>query len=53
MADSAKGKKNGKTQSDKFIEAAKTLGCDESEAVFDKKLKKIATRLPQKTGGNS
>ena len=31
-----------KSQIDKFREAAKELECDESEAAFDAKLKKIA-----------
>lgn len=30
-----------KSQSTKFIETARKLGCDEDEAAFDKKLKKI------------
>lgn len=34
------------SQIDKFVEVARTLGCDESEAAFDVKLKKLTT--PQK-----
>lgn len=31
-----------KPQYDHFVEAARSLGCDESEAAFDEKLKKVA-----------
>lgn len=38
-----------KKQIDKFREAARELECDESEAAFDKKLKKIAkSQSPEK-----
>lgn len=36
-----------KTQSEKFIEAARELGCDESESAFDEKLKKLAEHKPE------
>lgn len=36
-----------KLQKDKFIEAAKQLGCDESEAAFNEKLKKLAKQQPE------
>jgi len=41
--------KNPKTsvQRDKFIEIARSLGCDESESAFDKKLGKLAGAKPQ------
>jgi hypothetical protein len=39
--------KKDKTQLDKFKAAARELGCDESEAVFDEKLKKM---VPVKKG---
>jgi hypothetical protein len=35
-------------QSKRFIEAARELGCDEDEAAFDEKLKRIATAKPAK-----
>ena len=35
------------TQSDKFHEAARNLGADESEAVFDRALLKVAISPPQ------
>lgn len=39
--------KAGKTQSERFIEAARALGCDEDEAAFDEKLKRIAQAKPK------
>ena len=36
----------GKSQYDKFKDAARDLGCDENEAVFEEKLKKIAKAPP-------
>jgi hypothetical protein len=39
--------KKGKPQKDKFIEAAKEHGCDESEAAFKEKLKKLAEQPPK------
>ena len=39
-------KTNQKTQKDKFIETARALGCDESEAAFDAKLKKLLSHKP-------
>ena len=36
-------------QSKSFVEAARELGCDESEATFDKMLKKIASAPPPKS----
>ncbi len=35
-------------QAKKFQQAAKDLGCDESEEVFDEKLKKVASAPPPK-----
>jgi hypothetical protein len=32
----------GKTQHERFVETARELGCDEDEAAFDEKLKRIA-----------
>jgi hypothetical protein len=37
-----------KKQIDKFKEAAKNIGCDESEEAFDAKLKSIAKSPPPK-----
>ena len=34
-------------QSQRFIEAARELGCDEDEDAFDEKLKIIATQKPK------
>lgn len=39
--------KSQSTQKAKFIAAAKAAGCDESEAAFDNRLKKIATAKPE------
>ena len=35
-------------QSKRFAEAARKAGCDESEAAFERKLKKLATARPTK-----
>jgi hypothetical protein len=35
------------SQYDRFIETARQLGCDEDEAAFDEKLKKIARPKPK------
>jgi hypothetical protein len=35
-----------KEQHKRFIETARELGCDEDEAAFDEKLKRIATAKP-------
>lgn len=37
------GKKDDPEQSKRFIETARALECDEDEAAFDEKLKRIAT----------
>lgn len=37
-------------QSEAFVNAARALGCDESEAHFDASLKKVARHKPQKDG---
>jgi hypothetical protein len=46
-----------KPQLQRFIETARELECDEDEAAFDEKLKRIATAKPKpkatKTGGQS
>lgn len=34
-------------QSRRFVETARELGCDEDEAAFDEKLKRIATAKPK------
>jgi hypothetical protein len=36
-----------KTQHQRFIEAARDLECDEDEAAFDEKLRRIATAKPK------
>jgi hypothetical protein len=36
-----------RTQSERFIETARALGCDESEAAFDDKLRQIAQYKPE------
>jgi len=38
--------KEQKKQSDKFIEAARELGCDEDESAFDEMVKKVAKAPP-------
>jgi hypothetical protein len=42
------GKKSDPTQSKRFIETARELGCDEDEAAFEEKLKQIATAKPRR-----
>ncbi len=37
-----------KNQKEKFIKTARELGCDESEAAFDAKLKKLVAAKPKK-----
>lgn len=39
---------NKKPQIDKFRETAKELECNESEKDFDRKLKKLAEKRPEK-----
>jgi hypothetical protein len=39
--------KDPRSQADRFIETARELGCDEDEAAFDEKLKRIATVKPK------
>lgn len=39
-----------RTQLEKFKEAAREHGCDESEEVFDEMLKKLAKPEPKKEG---
>lgn len=41
------GRKDDPGQSKRFIETARELGCDEDEAAFDEKLKRIATAKPK------
>jgi hypothetical protein len=36
-----------KDQRQRFIETARELGCDEDEAAFEEKLKRIATAKPK------
>ena len=38
--------KQGKSQSDKFKDAARELGCDEDEARFDERMKKLVKHKP-------
>lgn len=40
------GKTKDKSQRERFIEAARDLGCDEDEEAFDKALRKIASEKP-------
>jgi hypothetical protein len=42
-----------KTQSEKFIEAAKSLGCDENESAFDEIVKKVAKAPKLRKGGKT
>lgn len=52
MARSSQKPKNPKrssdNQSERFIDKARELGCDEDEAVFDDKLRRIAQAKPEK-----
>jgi hypothetical protein len=41
-----------KGQSERFIETARALECDEDEAAFDEKLKRIATAKPKPSSTN-
>ncbi len=43
----SKKAKTTETQHARFIETARALGCDESEAAFDEKLKVIARHKPK------
>jgi hypothetical protein len=43
LTESASAPKQDKDQSERFIETARELGCDEDEAAFDEKLRRIAT----------
>jgi hypothetical protein len=45
MARSGK-KEDQAAQSQRFIDTARELGCDEDEAAFDEKLKRIAEAKP-------
>ena len=44
---STPSRKSQKPQSDHFIEAARSLGCDESEEQFDAALAKVARHKPK------
>jgi hypothetical protein len=46
VKDSAPKKEQGR----RFVEAARALGCDESEERFDAALKKVAAHKPPKDG---
>ena len=41
------------SQHDRFIEAARKLGCDEDEAAFDEKLAVVARAKPKDEGQKS
>ena len=43
------GKSTANEQHKRFVEAARTLGCDEREASFDEAMKKIASAPPPKS----
>jgi hypothetical protein len=40
--------KDNRNQAEKFREAARQLGCDESEEAFDRALRKVVKREPKK-----
>lgn len=42
----------GKSQSDKFKEAARELGADQDESAFDRALRAIAKRKPAEKKGD-
>lgn len=48
-----KAKADKKPQSQRFIETARELGCDEDEAAFEEKLKRIATAKPKRSKASS
>lgn len=41
-------KKSEKSQAERFVTAARELGCDDGEEAFDKKLKAVASAPPPK-----
>lgn len=41
-------KADAKTQHERFIEAARELGCDDDEQAFEERLKRVAESPPQK-----
>lgn len=41
------GKKDTAEQAEKFRQAAKELGCDENEAAWERRLRKIAQSKPK------
>jgi hypothetical protein len=43
----SKNPKDTRSQSERFIETARALECDEDEAAFDEKLKRIAQAKPK------
>lgn len=48
MTSLAKKNSQQSQQRDKFVEAARALGCDDSEEAFNKKLKAVASAPPPK-----
>lgn len=42
----SKSRRGSKSQRDEFVKKARELGCDEDEAAFEKKLKKLASAKP-------
>jgi hypothetical protein len=48
MAAPTTNRKQSKTQVQRFVAKARELGCDEDEAAFEAKLKKIAKAPPPK-----
>ena len=47
---SKKNAASSESQSDKFKEAARELGCDEDEARWDERLRKVAVQKPKDDG---
>jgi hypothetical protein len=43
-------KARARPQSEKFVEKARELGCNEDEAAFDERLRKIAKATPPQPG---
>jgi hypothetical protein len=41
------GSLSGSSQSDKFKDAARELGCDEDEARWEERLRKVAQQKPE------
>lgn len=48
MKSPTKPQSDGRSQAQKFEDAAREAGCDEDEAHWEERLKKVAKRKPEK-----